>query len=554
MRELALLNTEDIALSQNLRDTSRPIILIGFQEQENLGLGYLAATLRSHGYHVVILDFATPAETILDCTTSLRPLVIGFSLIFQFYLPQFATLIRYLRQNGIHCHFTIGGHFPSLSHAKTLELIPELDSVVRFEGEDTLLELVDHLGTERSWQEIKGIAYRQNDIVISNQLRPLVDDLDRLPYPVREVEPRWVLGKKVMPILASRGCSRTCSFCSIHTFYRGAPGKIVRLRKPSSVVAEMKYLQDTSGISIFLFQDDDFPLFGPSWRRWVMTFVDELYRQGVADKAIWKISCRADTVEPELFTTLRNAGLYLVYMGLESGSDEGLDTLNKEITVEQNLHAVNVLKSIGLNFQYGFMLFDPSSSFESVKDNIKFLRQILKDGSAPATFCRMVPYDGTPIKDELAKAGRLRGDVCNPDYDFLDPRLEDFFQALHNIVHVAGWIHGCGALSPQLTTAWNEIAVLDRLFPAISSLERYRAKLRTITHASNDLLFSLVENMAESFQRGDIREWSGEELESRCNAFREDLLTQRDAFVYENQEFLLEALEETSATASHSVA
>ena len=98
--------------------------------------------------------------------------------------------------------------------------------------------------------------------------RHLIHDLDTLPWPDREYEPEAILGQRAMPILASRGCSRTCSFCSIHVFYRAAPGKVVRLRKPRRVVEEMLHLHHEKGINIFLFQDDDFPVFGNAWRRW----------------------------------------------------------------------------------------------------------------------------------------------------------------------------------------------------------------------------------------------------------------------------------------------
>jgi hypothetical protein len=99
------------------------------------------------------------------------------------------------------------------------------------------------------------------------------------------------------------------------------------------------------------------------------------------------------------------------------------------------------------------MMLDPSSTFGSILDNVEFLRRIVGDGVAAAEFCRMIPYDGTPIKDELAAAGRLRGDVLNPDYDFLDQRLELFFTNVNEALNVTGWIHGLDALSPQLKFA-----------------------------------------------------------------------------------------------------
>src|SRR5436190_17626477 len=354
------------------RNTARPVMLIGFQNQGNLGLGYLAAVLRKVGYTVHVVDIEQEPQKILEISLRIDPVVIGFSLIFQFFIDRYAALLYLFRENGITCHFTMGGHFPSLSYEQTLELVPELDSIVRFEGESTLVELVDAVSQDLEWRGVHGIAFRDGEAIVTTQARALLDDLDQLPYPDRDYEPEMVLGRSIMPILASRGCARTCSFCSIHTFYRAAPGRIVRTRKPAEVVREMRMLHEEEGITIFLFQDDDFPLFGTVWRRWAGELVDELHRSGLAGKVIWKMNCRADAVDRELFIRMRDAGLYLVYMGLESGSEQGLETLHKQINVEQNIRAVEILKSIGLMFEYGFMLLDPSSTFASVRENLSF--------------------------------------------------------------------------------------------------------------------------------------------------------------------------------------
>lgn len=529
------------------RDTSRPIMLVGFQHQGNLGLGYLTSVLRQYGYTVHVVDIEQQPEEILKVAQQIKPLLIGFSLIFQFFIDRYSALLFGLRSLGIDCHFTMGGHFPSLSYEQTLELVPELDSVVRFEGEMTLVELADAISTGNDWRGIHGIAYRSDGQVIATPARPLVEDLDQLPYPERNYEPEAVLGRSIMPILASRGCARTCSFCSIHTFYRAAPGRIVRTRKPAEVVREMRMLHEERGITIFLFQDDDFPLFGATWRRWAREFVDELHRNALPGKVIWKINCRADAVDRELFIAMRDAGLYLVYMGLESGTEQGLETLHKQITVEQNIKAVNLLKSIGLMFEYGFMLLDPSSTFESVRENLNFLRTILADGCLPVTFCRMLPYDGTPIKDELVRTGRLHGDVCNPDYDFLDPRLADFYDGLTNLVNVRGWIHGFEALTIQMTWAWHEFATMQRLFPDLPGISRYEKSLRRITKESNSLLLQVVEDLSYVFSDGRENPWSADEVEKKRQRFLEDLLKIRNTFVYRHQRILLDTLEQDAA-------
>jgi anaerobic magnesium-protoporphyrin IX monomethyl ester cyclase len=536
---LQVLNSTQTARRGN---TSRPVMLIGFQDQGNLGLGYLASTVSSYGYRVAVYDVETESARLLEAAQTLHPILIGFSLIFQFYIHRFNDLIEYLRRNGVSCHFTMGGHFPSLSYRETLELAPGLDSVVRFEGELTLLELVDCLSNDTAWQGIQGIAFRQGDQIVTTALRPLVDDLDCLPHPRRDFMPMETLSHTLMPLLASRGCARTCSFCSIQTFYRTAPGKIVRTRKPAKVVEEMSILHEERGTTIFLFQDDDFPLFGPVWRRWAGELIAELHRARLPGRVIWKMNCRADAVDLDLFSSMRDAGLYLVYMGLESGNDEGLKTLHKQITVQQNLRAVEILKGLGLMFEYGFMLFDPSSTFESVRANLHFLRTIVGDGSAPVVFCRMLPYDGTPIKEDLVRSGRLRGDVCNPDYDFLDARLNEFYEALTQYVDIRGWIHGYQALSLQLNWILNELAVLERLFPPVDGLVAYKETLRKITQSSNNILLQVVEDLCMMFSDGTPISWTPESVDQQRVEFLEELASQRTAFLSRNQEELLHAI------------
>lgn len=538
---LSVLHSTPLA---RLRDTSRTVVLIGFQRHSNLGIGYLAANLVRWGYHVEVFDFEADREQILQASQAADPVLIGFSLIFQSYITWFGSLVSYLREHGVTCHFTMGGHFPSLSYERTLEILPELDSVVRFEGEETLLELVDSLSTGRDWHEITGLAYRKGESTIATPMRHLIDDLDSLPYPVRAFRRNAILGRHATSMLASRGCARTCSFCSIHMFYRTAPGKVVRTRKPAEVAREMRLLLEEHRISIFMFQDDDFPLFGPVWHRWAREFISELHRNQLPGRAVWKINCRADAIDPELFIEMRRAGLYMVYMGLESGTDEGLRTLHKQMTVEQNLRAVRVMKEIGTLFEFGFMLLDPSSTFDSVRANVNFLRAIVGDGYAGATFGRMVPYDGTPIKDDLERSGRLKGNVCRPDYDFLDPRLDDFYRELTHIIDVTGWTHGYSALSPQLNYAWDEVAILELLFPAVSGMAEYKEALREITRNSNEALFQVVEDTSYVYSHGRPRHWSSEDLRSLCESFVNRLVDNRDAFILRNQDRLLEALQQ----------
>ena len=183
-----------------------------------------------------------------------------------------------------------------------------------------------------------------------------------------------------------------------------------------------------------------------------------------------------------------------------------------------------------------------------------FLRRITADGTVPVTFCRMLPYAGTPIEEGLAQEGRLRGRVENPDYDFLDPRIHSYFEALNRLV--AHWTNGSDALLNQLNFAWHEYGVLRNLFPPLADLPSYERCLRTITRRSNEYLLTLVEDVANAFENDCWRVPSAVEVQAASQRFGAQLLAERNAFVLQNQETLLAYLGAASraqgvAAASH---
>jgi len=515
------------------------VALIGYQDQGNLGMGYLAAVLQRRGHSVEMIDVRDEPERIAERLLAQKPVVVGFSLIFQVFLPQFRRLATYLREAGVTGHFTMGGHFPSLCHDETLTLFPELDSVARYEGEATLTELVESLAAARDWRNISGLAYLRDGQVVDNEPRALTQDLDSLPYPYRPYDAETIGGFPTLPLLASRGCARRCSFCSIHMFYRNAPGKVVRVRKPERVVEEMLHLHHHHNVRVILFQDDDFPLWGPVGRRWADELAGRMHEAGLPGRVIWKISCRAEYVERDLFAMLQDAGLFLVYMGIESGTEQGLEVLNKEISTEQNLKAVATLKELGVQVGYGFMLFDPTSTFDSIRENLVFLREMTSDGLAAATFSRMLPYGGTPIREALRKEGRLRGDITRPDYDFLDLRLNEYYSLL--LPTVRPWVHKKG-LTYELNYAWDELQTIRRLAVGVKGAREYAEELRRLTAESNDRLLTHVEESLDAFEQGDYSKLDVGPAKAYCEERRPRLLDLRNGFVARNIELLMDTV------------
>jgi anaerobic magnesium-protoporphyrin IX monomethyl ester cyclase len=404
------------------------VLLIGFQDQDNLGLRYLMSAVNTSGHQAAIMTYGSDAEAILQRIRHDRPDVVGFSLIFQYMAPDFGRVIASLRAAGVIGHFTMGGHYASFEPSEILAQTPGLDSVVRFDGELTLVRILHCLGTGADWRALPGIAFRSlDDRITVGPLAHVVEDLDVLPRPDRRTIAYEEHPMPTASILGSRGCPWDCSFCSIRPFYEEQGGSLRRLRRPQEVVDEMIDLHLHRKVPIFLFQDDDFLAGGKTAKLWAMEIADRIAAAGFTGKMAYKISCRSDEIDEEILARLIAGGLTHVYMGVESGDEEGLINMSKRMKPIAHINAGRILKKAGLSFDFGFMMVEPYSTLRSVRQNIDFLDEFIGDGWTVAPFCRMLPYAGTPIKRRLESEGRLLGTKFEPDYKFLDPKLDLFY-------------------------------------------------------------------------------------------------------------------------------
>jgi radical SAM superfamily enzyme YgiQ (UPF0313 family) len=479
-------------------------LFIAYETQENLGVRSLMAVLAEAGFTAHLEPFI-PGEydrLIKDIKRS-RPRLVGFSIIFQYTIEDFNRLAARLRQAGVRAHFTAGGHFPSIRPEQAMELVPDLDSVVRFEGEYTLLELLQRLSTPAEWGAIQGLAYRRDGQVCVNPPRPLITDLDQLPRLARGEPHVLSRGVRTASMLASRGCLYNCAFCSIRQFYGGTTGPLRRTRSPSAVVAEMADLYEGQGVRFFNFQDDDFASRSPEQRRWLDEFLEQISAAGLDKRAIWKIACRVDDVDLETMRRCQEHGLAGVYLGVESGNPIGLQTLNKRVTVQQNAEAIRVLKELDIPFEIGFMLFDPSSTVETVAQNIRFLRGAMGDGKAPLNFCKMLPYAGTPIEAQLQRQGRLRGSISQPDYSFLDPRLDLYAHFVHLAFQKRNFKYS--GLVERLCTCLFDV-VLARLDGDAPWIEDYQRELQQFTRQVNRIALETLKAALDYTKERDVIE------------------------------------------------
>jgi anaerobic magnesium-protoporphyrin IX monomethyl ester cyclase len=490
-------------------------LLVGAEELENLSTRYLAAVLRQHGYSVELVAFSSTEdkEAVLRRAQLAQPRLIGLSVIFQYRAPEFLALASELRRILPEAHITMGGHFPTFAARELLRDFQVLDSVVRGEGELTLLELVEKLDTPAVWDDILGLSFRRAGHLVDNPLRALITKLDDLPFPVRDTPPQHHLGVGYSPVLGSRGCYRDCAFCSIRSFYGaslkaaprqghvGSQGKIQRFRSVPDLVDEMEMLYHRFGVRFFVFNDDEWFPAGQARYARVANLEAELRRRRL--ELIMSIKCRADDVETDLFRRLLDMGVVRAYVGVESGSDHSLQTLNKRTTVVQNRHALEVLHQVGMLADFGLIIFDPDSTVEDIRANLDFLHDMGGDGQAPLSFGRMEVYAGTPILDRLQGEGRLAGNYLAWNYTISDPRVEMLWRLM--IATMRHRQYDNRGLGKQCSAAYYELMIYkylhtDRFDPALGEA------LRDIVSRVNNHSLSIFEEMFDFTLREDIRD------------------------------------------------
>jgi hypothetical protein len=200
-------------------------------------------------------------------------------------------------------------------------------------------------------------------------------------------------------------------------------------------------------------------------------------------------------------------GLFAIYLGVESGNQIGLNTLNKQVSVQKNQDAIALVKDFNLALSIGFMLFDPSSTASSIVENINFLEWVGHDGYFPINFCKMLPYAGTPIEQQLRESGRLTGTITHPDYEFLTMDI-NWYAFLVQRVFMRRNFSDTGVIRLQNTDF--EYRLANAFAPGtITSTEIKR--LRTLISRSNTLAIQTLRELLEAIETMGAEELFGEE-------------------------------------------
>jgi hypothetical protein len=233
-------------------------------------------------------------------------------------------------------------------------------------------------------------------------------------------------------ILSSRGCTDSCSYCSISAFSRDAGGPAFRMRDAQAVADEVAYLYRELEIRTFFVQDDLFIL---GSERASVTRVEAitaaLRARGVTDAAFW-VKGRPDSISPAVLQALRTMGVLHVFLGVENAVDQRLAYLGRSHRHDDNCRAIRLCREHGIVPSFNLMLFDPDCSLEDVAHTLSFARETI---DLPWNMCRTEIYSGTPLLQRLTNEGRLAGDYRSYGYRMRDPRAELMFRVLRVALH-----------------------------------------------------------------------------------------------------------------------
>ncbi len=404
-----------------------------------LGLGYIAAYLRQQGHHVRLLLSLTP-EVLLHQLQTFKPELVGVSCMTPTY-PQAVAICRVVKTHSSAATVLGGPHVTALKE-EILQEQPEVDYVVYGEGEQTITELCQALGqSDRQASQIQGLVYRDgNGTVKTNPSRPLIKDVDSLPFPARDLVDMSRLGthkyidvgRLSATMISSRGCPFKCAFCSSHI----TMGKIYRFRSADNVLAEIDELVGRYRVNHVAFEDDTFTLN----RDRVETLCRGLIQRNY--DLTWYCLSRVESMDPELARLMRRAGCRLVSFGIESGNPDILHKIHKKISLPAARQAIEACYQAGLRSQCTFILGFPFDTQQTMADTLHFAQEL---SPTIAIFFALVPYPGTEMYQYLPEA--------------LRPRRAEQWQDFANMINNQGYLSLVPGVSAaeltQMTERWH---------------------------------------------------------------------------------------------------
>jgi len=365
-----------------------------------LGLGYLASVLEKSKYDVNIIDCQALDINYEEFKTELNKKqadIVGITSTTLTYKSAL-KIIKIVKEVWPKTITLLGGPHVTFWDKEALKECPELDIVVRKEGEETFLDIVGRIEEGKTYYDTLGTTCRKKEKIIKNDDRPYIENLDDLPFPAHHLWPLERLTKHgiiIFPIISSRGCVYWCDFCTTVRMF----GRRYRMRTPKNVVDELQYLKKRFGANRFTFYDDAFTVDQDR----VLAICREIKNRKL--KIEWDCETRVDMVTKELLLEMKNAGCASIWFGVESGSQKVLDAMRKGISPSQIVKAFKWAKEAGLITVAGVVLGFPGETKETIEETTKFIEKLNPNDVG---YYIATPYPGTPLYNKVVEEGILR--------------------------------------------------------------------------------------------------------------------------------------------------
>jgi anaerobic magnesium-protoporphyrin IX monomethyl ester cyclase len=379
-----------------------------------LGTLYVAAVLRNAGHEIAFFNGAFMThEAVLEGIRKFGPGIVGiYSTTFGWQkAKKTAADLRKMLGRGI--TICVGGPYPIAVKERCLEDAGDcIDAAVTGEGEFTLLEVVERTEAGRSLDGVQGVAFREGGRVSKALPRPLIADLDSLPFPARELlgdanlyipPPATYRRKPVAVLMTSRGCNRRCIYCFQIDKDRKSG---IRYRSVENVLTEIEHCL-RQGYREIKFIDDTL---AADYDR-AMSIAHEIKARRL--DFTWFASACVNQVDKPLLRAFKDAGCWAILFGAESGVQKNLNTIRKGTTPEQIRRAVRAAQEAGLKVSTPFMFGIPGETFEEGLQTIDFAVDLNPD---IANFHAITPFPGTYLYDNLDKFGMISEDLTDFTY------------------------------------------------------------------------------------------------------------------------------------------
>ncbi len=377
-----------------------------------LGIAYIAAVIEDGGFEVEILDGAALEldwEGLEARIKKAAPQVIAITALTP-TIDQGLATAKLARMTCPDATIVMGGYHPSFNHAEILKK-DYVDVVVIGEGEYTMLDLVETLESGGDLKQVLGIAYQ--DVVTPP--RPLMKDLDQMPFPARHLLPMdhyKILNMKLhtATMISGRGCPMQCSFCASAALH----GRRLRVRSAENVVDEMEHLIEDHNAGMIAFMDDTFTL-KPSR---VEQVCDEIKKREL--DVYWGCTARADTLSSRMLQKMSDTGCITMFLGVESADQQQLDRVNKQLTVDKIRQAFDLSRKHDIRTIASVVLGMPGDTRDSIGRTIKLVREL---NPSYALFSLATPYPGTKFYREAVENNLIKVKDWSK-YTLLTPVLE----------------------------------------------------------------------------------------------------------------------------------